>query len=175
MAKRKKIILRVFVITIIVLAVAGVVFYLYHFISFLCGGFNGIMRGYLGNAENYHVVNVNYECAVYYDKEIKGYEIYDGTQPADDVHFFAEVKSDEYFVSGEYDFRMPAASAAVLAENGFFDEVGDGCEITVRATGWIYWDNDFNFIASVTVNGKEYLGFDTGLENIIAYMNERKI
>lgn len=148
----------------------------YHFIAFLCGGYNSIMYKHLSNANNYESIELTYESAYYYGPDSHDRIDVDGNTVPNDYGIYLEghIVTDD----GEQlkiCFELFKSNAEVLIKSGFFDDVSEGDVIKIRATQWWYMDNDFNFVAEVEYEDKLYLELDQGLKNIIAVMNKHRI
>ena len=53
-------------------------------------------------------------------------------------------------------------------------DIDQGDSITLRCSTWIYMDGYFYYVAEVKAEDKQYLSFEDGLANIIAYMEDNK-
>lgn len=179
MKKRSKIVM------ITSLSVAGAVAFalcayaLYCFIAFLSGGYNNLMYKYLSNADNYKEFSLHYKTAYYYDRDTRKQVAIDANTTANDikynVYLVCYVNSDNDEQASEMRFELCNANARALVTNGLFDDISQGDEIRLRATQWIYMDNDFMFIADVEYAGKHYLNLEQGLANIVKEMDDHRI
>jgi hypothetical protein len=68
-------------------------------------------------------------------------------------------------------YRVFYENAKTLVENGMTKDVKKGDRVTVRATDWTYSDTRFLYVAAVKTDSVCYLDMQTGLKNIIAYMD----
>lgn len=59
----------------------------------------------------------------------------------------------------------------VLEQNNFFEEVEVGCEVTYRYVPIMFGDGYIPPLAEIIYNGKIYLDFETGKENILIYVD----
>ncbi len=78
----------------------------------------------------------------------------------------AEVyRRDEYYFVAE--------SIAILNETGFYDDINENTIITFTVNDYIGWDGWRYPVFAVAIDGKTYLDFDTGKENVLNYVQEK--
>ena len=69
-------------------------------------------------------------------------------------------------------FQVVGANLDALEDSGFFDEVPLGSTVTIHASNFIYMDGEQFYIAAISCDGKEYLSFDVGFQNIQDYLEQ---
>lgn len=129
-----------------------------------CSGYNGIMREYLGDEDNYSTIDATFCSYKEADDRIYLYVTVEDKSAFDS----AEVNNEELgleLVGDNCD-----ALGAFLAK----EEICEGDSITVKCSTWIYMDSTFYYVAEIKIQDKTYLSFDDGLENIIKYMDDNK-
>ena len=75
----------------------------------------------------------------------------------------------EYFNS--FRFMIVPSNIRILVENGGYDLLQEGTEVTITANSYYAWSGWEYPILSLTIDETTYLDFDTGLENFLAYVN----
>ncbi len=135
-------------------------------------GFNAPMRRFLSDRENYH----QYECTHLETREEEAGAMYFHVSLTEEPR--DNLKYDNYY-SEEYGcnstrLEVLGENIRVLEERGFFEEVTPGTPITIVASPLIYMDGNYFFIIGVRAGDKVYLDTETGLENMIDYMNDHK-
>lgn len=140
-------------------------------------GYNGIMRKYLSEPNNYNNLNLFVYEVNYFDNDTNKFT------PLNSAENF-DYKNNEIFLNCKYEeskseeqlitFSIIGANALILYQNGFFDKIEAEELISVKSTEWIYMDTNFFFIAEVNRGDIAYLEFDTGLNNIVEYINSNK-
>ncbi len=134
--------------------------------GFIWGRFNGIMRDYLGDIENYD----EYECVLIETAHGEA----DENEHSD--YTFIQVSlteiPDEEPVGPECTLKVIPENADILKENGFFDEVNPDDTLMITTSIWIYGDANQFFCIQVKVGDKIYLDEETGLQNMIEYMKK---
>ncbi len=150
--------------------------------------YNGIMYNYLSDSENYKSYSVLL-TSISYVEDIKqpAREDIDAAEfaSAETVYLYVVFASREQLapflgVSPEniqnpvdtYTVRLKicANNHKQLLQNGFYDAVRAGDEITVTASDWIYMDGEFFYVIGVEQNGTTYLDQTVGLQNVIDMM-----
>ena len=156
-----------------ILAYAGIAFLLFGV------GISGKGREMASDKENYAeydviVVNIKRAHARETEEE-KEQDFFDDSfyfdVRYDSARDFARAKESETQSVGRAEisdtYTVIRANVAILKANGFFDDYRQGGILHVRASRFIYGDGMHYNIASVVYEGKEYLSFEEGLENII--------
>ena len=69
-------------------------------------------------------------------------------------------------------FQVVGANMQALEDSGFFDEVPLGSTVTIHASNFIYMDGEQYYIAAISCDGKEYLSFEVGFQNIQDYLEQ---
>ena len=69
-------------------------------------------------------------------------------------------------------FQVVGANMQALEDSGFFDEVPLGSTVTIHASNFIYMDGEQFYIAAISCDGKEYLSFEVGFQNIQDYLEQ---
>lgn len=178
MKKRSTIIAVVIVTIVAAIILGGVAYGIYIFASFLKGGYNSIMYEYLSNADNYESISLIYKRAYYYKKSTYEQVNVDGTTIQDDIS--GNVYLECYLNGNDSEqttiiiFEIFQFNNEILIQNNFYNDISEDAEINVRATQWIYMDNEFNYIAEIEYANKCYLNLEQGLENIIFIMNNNR-
>lgn len=151
-------------------------------------GYNKIMYDHLSDAENYQSYSVLLTSISYVE---------DSKQPARediDAAEFASAENvylDVVFTTREqlapflgvsaknipnpvdtYTVRLKicADNHKQLMQNGFYDAVRAGDEITVTTSDWIYMDGEFFYVIGVSHDEQTYLDSKVGLQNVIDMM-----
>ena len=139
-----------------------------------CSGYNKRMRDHLSDSENYQTIDVVLKDIYYQDP--KTYDIVYDFDPAEisDCNIVFRVTDESSLEKNELIFEVTPENHRILCENGFYEKVSTGEEITIKATTWIYMDGYFYFIASVEHDGVVYLDFEEGLKNITQMMKKNK-
>ena len=159
------------------------------FLLTACNGYNTIMREHLSDSNNYeyHIAKI---CDIYYfdDDNQKVRDFYSDGFSEQSVVF--ELVFDDYdvvktFLGAEpnpdvplnefkFQFRVTSENSKILMRNGFYDIVKTDKKMLIKASSFIYMDNNYFYIAEVVYGGEEYLPFEDGLENIIKFVNSHK-
>ena len=159
------------------LALAFLIVCIVAFASFMRGDYNSVMRKYLSDENNYKTLQVICSEAFYYDSSNK--VTVDGTSKLPERDYLIVYVKASYRDSdgktGNIILEIIKENAQALIDNGFFEKIAAGEEITVRSTVWIYMDNEFNFVASAQTADCAYLDFDKGLNNIKAHMQRHSM
>lgn len=156
-----------------------------------CTGYNGIMYDHLSDKSNYRTCTATVNDLYYqykdneysskYDSDrimnASGVLLYVTFDSKGEIAPFIGVSADslpweceEYIITLE----IIADNCKVLAQNGFFDVVEKGTEITLTTSDLIYMDANFFYISAITYEGVEYLKESTGLQNIKRMMNQNR-
>lgn len=142
----------------------------------MSGGFNSIMRNHLSDESNYKIMELIFSEAEYFDYDSKEWKTIQNPVSSkfenNDFITFVFILRDNTIESV---LKILTANFNILVDNGFFDEIEKGTEITIRASNFIYMDNDFYYIAGIEFQGRTYLSFEQGLQNIVEYMDRHKI
>jgi len=88
-------------------------------------------------------------------------------QQSDDGKIYMEVEQPDGF--SDVCFKLDGASSKIAKDNGFITEVQVGDEITFISAPRYFGDGYVYPIVSLSKEGKVYLSFDVGYENL---MNE---
>ena len=129
-----------------------------------CSGYNGIMREYLSNEENYCDIEATF-CSY---------------KEADDrIYLYVAVEDKSAFDSSEVNseeirLELVGDNCNVLREALAQEEIREGDRITVKCSTWIYMDSTFYYVAEIKNQDKIFLSFDDGLKNITKYVNDNK-
>ncbi len=129
-----------------------------------CSGYNGIMREYLGDEDNYYAI----EATLCSYKEVD-----------DRIYLYVIVEDKSAFDSSEADseelgLELVGDNCDALGEFLAKKEIREGDRITVKCSTWIYMDSTFYYVAEVKTQEKTFLLFDDGLKNIIKYIDDHK-
>ncbi len=156
-----------------------------------CSGYNKIMRDHLKNKDNYRTCEVYLKDFYYIDplSDEKKQDFIDQTSLDTsvilEVSFFNSIEELEPFLGRspnenipleEYTFQFCVTkdNVNILLSNGFFNDITIGEKLSVKVSDYIYMDTKFFYVAQLEYNGKEYLSFENGLENIVNMMNENR-
>ena len=153
------------------------------------GNFNGIMYKHFKDPNNYYEWTVCVEDFVWTDMEdgYTGYSLFDNSENFE-YRALEERKRNHIALSVtilEYEkewmshlnkqaFEIDYQNAVELIKNGFLENVRIGETIKIRATYWTYGDRDWFFLAAVECGDVTYLDIDTGIKNIVAYMDDNR-
>lgn len=164
------------------------------FVSSSCwlwGGFNQIMYEYFKDESNYHEWTMTVSDFVWIDN-YKGrtvYSLYESStqyeykalekMKYDDIYLYLCVSdADKAAYWGEncekVAFELFYTNAQTIIENGALENIRLGDTVTIKATDWTYSDGRFLYIAYLESNSVCYLDFETGLNNIVTYMDENR-
>ena len=139
-----------------------------------CNGFNSMMYNHLSNEDNYHayqIVIADMNRQEDGELVIKAkFDNYRDVRPFLGVNPNRDVPLDKYI----FELKVTAENHLILKDNGYFENVSVGDRIEVCTSSWIYMDSNFFYIASLSHNGKEYLGFDDGMQNIKRMMENQR-
>ena len=129
-----------------------------------CNGYNGIMREYLSNEDNYQDVEATF-CSY--------------RESGDRIYLYVSVEDNSAFDSSEANseeirLELVGDNCNVLSEVFAKEEICEGDRITVKCSTWIYMDSTFYYVAEIKNQDKIFLSFDDGLKNIIKYVNDNK-
>ena len=129
-----------------------------------CSGYNGIMREYLSNKDNYYTV----------DAILCSYKKVD-----DRIYLYVTVEDKSAFDPSELNseevrFELVGDNCEILNECLTNNEIREGDKITVKCSIWIYMDSNFYYIAEIKCQEKTFLSFDDGLDNIVKYIENNK-
>lgn len=156
-----------------------------------CSGYNKIMRNHLKNEDNYRTCEV-YLKDFYYIDPSSDEKKRDFTERTSidaniifEVSFFNSVEELKPFLGGSpnenilleeyiFQFYVTKENGNVLLSNNFFNDIPIGERFSVKVSDFIYMDSEFFYVAQLEYNGKEYLSFEKGLENIVNMMNKNK-
>lgn len=78
-----------------------------------------------------------------------------------------------YSSFNHYAFELIPSSYRILVENGGYDLLTEGAEVTISANDYYGWAGWKFPILSLSIGENTYLDFDTGLENYLNYVNAR--
>lgn len=155
-------------------------------------GYNGIMYDHLSDSENYQSYSILLTSISYVeDSKQPAREDIDAAEfaSAETVYLYVAFASSEQLapflgVSPEnipnpvdtYTVRLTicANNHKQLLQNGFYDAVRAGDEITVTASDWIYMDGEFFYVIGVEQDGTTYLEPTVGLQNVIDMMKNKR-
>jgi len=152
-----------------------------------CTGYNAVMYDHLSNPDNYVEFSCTVEGVSYVQPSENGYmERLYAEHPTDVLQidftlcgwdypmalFVTSVSPDGSKADGS--FELAYDSIIELCNNGFFESLEYGKEITVRSSLLTYMDTRFYYVAEVIMDGVTYLDFDTGLNNIVKIMDENR-
>ena len=129
-----------------------------------CNGYNGIMREYLSNEDNYQDVEATF-CSY--------------RESGDRIYLYVSVEDNSAFDSSEANseeirLELVGDNCNILSEVLAKEEICEGDRITVKCSTWIYMDSTFYYVAEIKNQDKIFLSFDDGLKNIIKYVNDNK-
>ena len=129
-----------------------------------CNGYNGIMREYLSNEDNYQDVEATF-CSY--------------KESGDRIYLYVSVEDKSAFDSSEANseeirLELVGDNCNVLSEVLAKEEICEGDRITVKCSTWIYMDSTFYYVAEIKNQDKIFLSFDDGLKSIIKYVNDNK-
>ena len=129
-----------------------------------CNGYNGIMREYLSNEDNYQDVEATF-CSY--------------KESGDRIYLYVSVEDKSAFDSSEANseeirLELVGDTCNILSEALAKEEICEGDRITVKCSTWIYMDSTFYYVAEIKNQDKIFLSFDDGLKNIIKYVNDNK-
>lgn len=155
-------------------------------------GYNNIMYDHLSDAENYQSYSVILKSISYVeDSKQSAREDLDAAEfaLAETVYLDVVFASREQLapflgVSPEnipnsvdtYTVRLKicAENHKQLMQNGFYDAVRAGDEITVTASDWIYMDGEFFYVIGVAYGQQTYLDPTVGLQNVVDMMKKQR-
>ena len=129
-----------------------------------CNGYNQIMREHLRDENNYHTVDATF---VSYTESDDNLILYVKTE--DKTAFDASEKNNEKIA-----LKVIGKNCDILIDFFRNKDIDQGDSITLRCSTWIYMDGYFYYVAEVKAEDKQYLSFEDGLANIIAYMEDNK-
>ena len=155
-------------------------------------GYNNIMYDHLSDSENYQSYSVVLESISYVEgakqpmrEDLDAAEFASAETVYLDVVFASlEPLAPFLGVSPEnienlvatYTVRLEicAENHNQLMQNGFYNAVKAGDEITVTASNWIYMDGKFYYVIGVACGEQVYLNPTVGLQNVIDMMNKQR-
>lgn len=138
-------------------------------------GYNRIIYDHLTDSGNYGQYNVTVSNILYQDAE--NVYLYVVMETKKDLAPFCGVSEGSLDKEvDEYPVRLEIVpeNNTILYENGFYDDVKIGCNITVSASSLIYQDGEFFFVSAVSYGDTKYLEQTDGLENIIQFMDDNR-
>lgn len=151
------------------------------------GGYNQIMYDYFSDAENYIEQELIVESVYWYGGESgkrERYSLYEGSSefiyrewegtPEDELWLVLRGDEDSYCGAYSFVYTVQAENVNFLLESGGIEALQIGNTVTVKTTYWIYSDTDFRYIAYLEYDSVCYLDMETGLKNIVAYMDENR-
>ncbi len=137
-----------------------------------CWGYNKLMYEHLGNSANYKTYTMTLKDIVAFkdgksvsysdDETIQEQQVVFVLTAHDysDVKDFLGARHDPDMSLNDYPISLTVISSSnnILADNGFYDDPPVGKDIVVRASSWIYMDNNFFYIAQLRVaNPNRYI------------------
>lgn len=156
----------------------------------LWGNFNHIMYNYFKEESNYRKWTMTVEDFIWTDWENgrATYSLYedseDHTHKAlekcehDHIYLLLKISETDKEYWGEdcegVAFEVIYDNTQELIENGLLEDVKIGDTVTIKATDWTYGDTRFLYIAALESDSVCYLDIQTGLKNMIAYMDENR-
>lgn len=160
-------------------------------ISMSACGYNRIMREHLSDVDNYTEYQVTVVGIACVDEQGNAHKEYTNEQLASaervflDVTFASKAELSPFLGVSEqgiandpstYTIRLQinAENHKVLVQNGFYDAVKAGDEITVTASNWIYMDGEFFYVIGVACGEQVYLNPTVGLQNVIGMMKKQR-
>ena len=155
-------------------------------------GYNNIMYDHLSDSENYQSYSGVLESISYVeDAKQPMREDLDAAEfaSAETVFLYVVFASPEPLASfwgvppenienlvATYTVRLEicAENHNQLMQNGFYNAVKAGDEITVTASNWTYMDGKFYYVIGVACGEQVYLNPTVGLQNVIDMMNQQR-
>ncbi|MBE6765546.1 MAG: hypothetical protein E7546_06680 [Ruminococcaceae bacterium] len=152
-------------------------------------GYNDLMYEYLSDSNNYMQYEVTLVDIYYRDEDGEICEDYKSEDIKNSEHVYFSVyfhskhevapflglnednlqkECDEYIVN----LQIEPNNNKILYENGFYSDIEENTDISLKTSNWIYMDGFFFYVISVTYNDTDYLNESDGLENIVAMMKE---
>ncbi len=173
MKKASKIFLTILICCIIITIMVFVAPLVIVLDSFL--GYNGYIREYLSDINNY----ITYECVfvdfVYDDQfDYMFIEFEDDSILERYSSFQSRYTFREQYNKDVLCVQILDENTNILDENGFFNDVKSNCKLEIRSTSTIYMDNPLYYVISVKINGKVYLSDNDGFNNVIRHVEKEK-